>query len=44
MTSRNISSDSGKQYLIELHRIDLCKDCPFLRSCWTMEEYRKKLA
>jgi hypothetical protein len=43
MTSRNINSDSGKRYLIEQGRVDLCGDCPFLRSCWTMEEYKKQL-
>jgi hypothetical protein len=23
---------------------DLCKDCPFLRSCWTMEEFKRRTA
>lgn len=44
MASRNVSSDSGKQYLIDRHGVELCRDCPFLRSCWTMEEYKKRLA
>ncbi|OPY02965.1 MAG: hypothetical protein A4E60_00636 [Syntrophorhabdus sp. PtaB.Bin047] len=44
MTSRNVSSDSGKQYLIDHNMIELCRDCPFLRSCWTMEEYKRRTA
>jgi hypothetical protein len=44
MTSCNVSSDSGKQYLIDRHKVELCRDCPFLRSCWTMEEYKKVLS
>lgn len=41
MTAHNVVSDSGKQYLWEQHKLDLCKGCPFLRKCWTMEEYKK---
>ncbi len=44
MRSRNVSSDSGKKYLIEQGRVDLCGNCPFLRSCWAMEEYKKHTA
>ncbi|HOW53488.1 MAG TPA: hypothetical protein PLR60_02445 [Syntrophorhabdaceae bacterium] len=41
MASHNIDAPSGKQYLIERHKTGLCRDCPFLRSCWKMEEYKK---
>ncbi|MBP7526640.1 MAG: hypothetical protein KA801_01865 [Syntrophorhabdaceae bacterium] len=40
MTAHNVSADSGKQYLRERNLLDLCGGCPFLRSCWTMEEYK----
>ena len=43
MTAHNINSDSGKKYLIEQKKIHLCRDCPFLRSCWTMEGYKRAL-
>lgn len=41
MASHNVSAESGKQYLLEQHKTDLCGSCPFLRSCWNMEEYKR---
>jgi hypothetical protein len=39
MEENNVTGKSGKQYFIELNKTGDCKGCPFLRSCWTDEEY-----
>jgi hypothetical protein len=39
MVKNNISGWSGKDYLMKANKIHRCQDCPFFRSCWTMEEY-----
>jgi hypothetical protein len=39
MTKDNVKGRAGKEYLIHSAKISRCKDCPFFRSCWTMEEY-----
>ena len=41
MMEHNITGISGKRYLIENGKTDLCKGCPFFRSCWKMEEYNR---
>lgn len=41
MEMENVADKSGRQYLIELNQTDRCRDCSFLRSCWTEEEYDK---
>lgn len=30
---------SGKDYLMKTKKAHRCKECPFFRSCWSMEEY-----
>ncbi len=42
MARDKVDSDSGKQYLKSKGRLYLCRDCPFLRSCWTMSEYLRQ--
>ncbi|OPY82241.1 MAG: hypothetical protein A4E65_00889 [Syntrophorhabdus sp. PtaU1.Bin153] len=41
MIENCVRNTSGKRYLIELNKIDKCRDCPFFRSCWKAEEYRR---
>ena len=41
MREKNITGVAGKQYLVENHKTDKCKDCSFFRSCWKKEEYMK---
>ena len=39
MAKANISGASGKSYLVKTGHTDLCRNCPFFRSCWKEEEY-----
>lgn len=39
MEEDKVTGKSGRQYLVERDQTDKCRDCPFLRSCWTEEEY-----
>jgi hypothetical protein len=41
MESRGIKGVTGKQHLIDSGQVGLCRDCPFLRSCWNMSDYEK---
>lgn len=43
MAEDGTTDQSGRQYLIERKQTDNCRDCPFLRSCWTEEEYDKAI-
>ncbi|MEN6617875.1 MAG: hypothetical protein ABFD12_15085 [Syntrophorhabdus sp.] len=44
MERDDVSTDSGKKYLRGKKKLHLCRDCPFLRSCWTMTEYNREMA
>jgi hypothetical protein len=39
MMKEHVADMTGKQYLIDRNRTDLCGECPFFRSCWNGEEY-----
>lgn len=44
MTEQRVTGKSGKRYLVERNGIDRCEACPFFRSCWNMDEYRRLTA
>jgi len=41
MERGGVTGKSGKQYLAECGKIGECAGCPFLRSCWNEEEFRR---
>ena len=43
MTEHGVNGISGKEYLLEAHKIGECETCPFLRSCWNSEEYDRRM-
>jgi len=42
MERDGINNISGKQYLTDRNEIEECQTCPFLRSCWNIEEYERR--
>ncbi|HOV89564.1 MAG TPA: hypothetical protein PKW07_02510 [Syntrophorhabdaceae bacterium] len=41
MEKDRVTGINGKQYLMKIKKIYRCEHCPFFRSCWNIEDYRK---
>lgn len=41
MMEHGAAGGSGKTYLTECGKLHLCKECPFFRSCWNPEDYKR---
>lgn len=41
MEKDGITGITGKEYFLKIKKINRCLDCPFFRSCWDTEEYKR---
>lgn len=41
MEENDVANMSGKQYFMDGKKTGECKDCPFFRTCWKIEEYNR---